>query len=139
MAKISEIRGTDTIDLFAEIIEPVANIATDPAMADVFKVEAVDEDADTRELAKQRLIKHVPKLIKTHKNDVVAILAAINSTPVDEYEKSLNVATLLRDVYDVVTDEELVGFFTSLTPSVTNDEQTSGDTSTTGDQQLTLA
>lgn len=137
--RISDIKGEAVIDLIADIIEPVANIATDPKMQEIMKTEQVPEGTDVRALAVDRLKRNVPKLIKSHKADVIAILATLEGVPVDIYTERLNLATLIRDVTEVFNDPELVGFFTSQAVSETVDDTASESTSTTTDQALALA
>jgi hypothetical protein len=136
--KISDIRGEAVIDLLADIIDPIANIASDPKMTALFKVEVVDEDADKRTLALDRIRRHVPTILKSHKADVIAILAAINSKAPEEYAEGLTIMSLTRDLLSVINDPELVGFFTSAAASAT-EGATSGSTSTITGSPLALA
>ena len=137
--RISEIKGEAVIDLIADIIEPVANIATDPRIQEIIKHETVPEGTDIRALAVERLKANVPTLIKTHKADVIAILAAIEGVDAAEYKKNLNLATFIKDVTEVFADPDLIGFFTSAVPSEMTESTDSESTSTTTDTQLTLA
>lgn len=72
----SDIRGTDALDLLVDIIDPASNIMSD----DDFK-KMVRSGAPRLEIAKT--------LIKSHKQDVLAILAAADHTPVKKYNPSL--------------------------------------------------
>ena len=138
MARISEIKGEAAIDLIADIIEPVTNIATDPVIQDIIRTETVPEGADVRALAIERLKRNVPKLIKSHKADVIAVLAALEGVGVDTYKEQLTLATLIRDVTEAFSDPELASFFTSQVQSAKSEEPASTDISTTGDQPLEL-
>lgn len=137
--RISEIKGDAVLDLIADIIEPVTNIATDPAIQNIIKRETVPEGTDVRALAVERLKANVPTLIKTHKADVIAILAAIEGVDAKTYKKNLNLASFIRDITDVFNDPELVGFFTSQVDSAATEDTDSTSTSTTTDQPLALA
>ena len=139
MARISEVKGEAVIDIIADIIEPVANIATDPKMQDIIRKENVAEGTDVRALAIERLKRNVPKLIKNHKQDVIAILAALEGADPKAYAKELTLAVLIRDVTEVFGDPELVGFFTSQAVLAANEDTDSESTSTTSNPALALA
>ena len=111
--KLSDIKGDRVIDVIADIIDPIANIAADKEAAELFARKKLPEGADARAFAIQRLRKSVPPLLKTHKGDVVAILAAIEGTPVEEYSENLNLFKLMKDATDLLTDEAFIGLFTS--------------------------
>lgn len=95
--KISEVKGEAALDLLADLIEPAAEILSDPKV---------------RELAgvgnKIAIVKH---LIKEHKRSVIEILAITDGVPVDEYE--VNVFTIPIKLLQLFNDPELVSFFTS--------------------------
>ena len=137
--RISEVKGEAVIDIIADIIEPVANIATDPKMQDIIRKENVAEGTDVRALAIERLKRNVPKLIKNHKSDVIAILAALEGVDPEAYAKELTLAVLIRDVTEVFGDPELVGFFTSQVASGASEDTASESTSTTIESPLALA
>ena len=120
--KLSDIRGEDTLDVLADLIVPTSNIAMDKRMSKLFEKSPVPEGKTSEEAAAERLRDFVPAIIKSHKSDVIAILAAISMRDRAEYESRLNMANLLADLADLINDEEFVGFFTS---AVT--EQTSTD------------
>ena len=138
MAKLSEIRGEAVIDVLADIIEPIVNIASDEAINEIFKREEVPEGTDKKAYAAERLKKHVPKLIKSHRSDVIAILAALQGEDAKEYGKNLTIMRLMTDATDVLADDEFVDFFTSQVSRVTSDTA-SESTSTTTDTPLALA
>lgn len=110
--KLSDIKGDRVIDVVADLIEPVANIATDKTVT-LFKREKPPEGMTAREFAVQKIRKGAPVLLKEHKADVVAILAAIKGVSPDEYAEGLNMATLLRDCIELMTDGEFLSLFTS--------------------------
>jgi hypothetical protein len=111
--KISDIRGEAVVDVVADLIAPVTNIMTDPALRELFGPRVVADGEDANKVALDRLTAGVPDIIKGHKKDVVAILAAVNGEDADTYAERLSVYTLVQDVSEVLTDEELVNFFAS--------------------------
>lgn len=103
--KLSELKGQDAIDAIADVIEPLSAIATDKRLRADFKKVA---DSDDRVAA---LGKVLPKAIKTHKTDVIKVLASVNRKTVKEYEAEATVPRIMADAFDVLTDEELFAFF----------------------------
>lgn len=101
--KLSDIKGEAVFDVVADIMEPIANIAADPEAVKAFKPDAgTDVPARVKAVASY--------LIKEHRTDTVAILAALNQVSAEEYLKNVTMAKLIADVLDVITDEELVSF-----------------------------
>lgn len=110
--KLSDIKGDRVIDVVADLIEPVSNIALDESVT-LFKREKPPEGMTAKDFAIQKLRSGAPVLLKSHKADVVAILAAIKGVSVEEYTAGLNMATLLQDFVELLTDSEFLDLFTS--------------------------
>lgn len=111
--KLSDIKGADVFDVIADCIVPVTNIAADEKAMALFKKQVVPEGTDVRAVAIKRLAAGVPPLMRDHKDDLVAILAAVNLTPVDEYAKELTLGKLITDLADLIGDPMFADFFTS--------------------------
>lgn len=110
--KLSEVKGERTLDVVAEIIEPIANIAEDPEAAKLFQREKIPQGVSAKKILMDRIKKSVPALIKGHKNDLVTILAAIEGVSPDEYRDSLNLVKLGNDVLGLMLDSAFVELFT---------------------------
>ena len=87
---LKDIRGKDALDLLEVILDPVQNIFGDPEIAAVFR------DSTKSKLEQARAV------LNTHKDDVIAVLAAVEGVPVDEYQDNLlqmigKLMTLLND------------------------------------------
>lgn len=95
--KLSEIRGEAALDLLADIIEPAAEIMSDP------KIKILYEKKDRAALIKA--------VIKDHKRSIIEILAAIDGVPAKDYEVSI--FTLPIKVLELFNDPEMLNFFTS--------------------------
>lgn len=106
---MSDIKGDKTLDVIAELIEPVSNIATDDKLLSMLKDAKGSDEADV----KAKLAKLAPIAIRSHKSDVIAILAAIKCVNVEEYVDGLNLATLIGDLVELLNDEEFASFFIS--------------------------
>lgn len=79
------------LDTFADILLPLSNIMSDAKIAEVYK----DKESGG-------VIAAVRAAIKTHKEDVIEILATLDGIPVDVYEVSvmslpIKVIALLND------------------------------------------
>lgn len=111
--KLSDIKGADVFDVIADCIVPITNIAADEKAMALFKKQVVPEGTDVRAVAIKRLAAGVPPLMRDHKDDLVAILAAVNLTQVDEYAKELTLGKLITDLADLIGDPMFADFFTS--------------------------
>ena len=111
--KLSDVRGERTLDVIAEIIEPIANIAEDNIASDIFKRKKLPEGMTAKQFALQRIKNSIPALIRNHKNDIVTVLSTIEGISQEEYSESLNLAKLTKDILDLLTDDEFMAFFTS--------------------------
>ena len=111
--KLSEVKGDRTLDVIADVIDPIANIAQDKDVVAMFKREAVPEGMEAREFFAARMRAGMPALLKGHKSDIIAILAAIEGVAPEQYAASLNLAKLFTDVTELLTDEAFVNFLSS--------------------------
>lgn len=110
--RLSGINGERTLDVIAELIDPICNIALDEEIT-LFKKRELPEGMNPEEFAVNRIREQVPLLLKKHKNDTVLILSIIKGVSKDEYLKKLNLATLIFDITDLLTDEDMMNLFTS--------------------------
>ena len=101
--KLSEIKGEKALDVIEAIAGPVASIVTDKQMKGMLDGKDVAKRAD----------KVACFILKNHRADAVKILAALSLKEPDEYLSSVTLPKLLGDVYEVLTDEELLAFLPS--------------------------
>lgn len=111
--KLSDVKGDRVLDVIADIINPIANIARDKEVDEMFKRKVVPEGMDAREFFAERMCKGIPALLKGHKQDVIAILAAIEGVTPEEYTATLNLAKLFTDAMELMTDEAFISFLSS--------------------------
>lgn len=102
MKKLLEYENEEALDLLADIIEPAAEIFSDKRIEEAWK-----EDKRT---------KAVSIAIKNHKKSTLAILAALEGVPVEEYK--CNILTLPSTVLALLSDAELMNFFKSQVQSM---------------------
>lgn len=99
--RLSDYKGEEALDVLADIIEPLANIITDEEIQKMAKQE------NTPVLAM------VKPAIKNHKKDLIAILARLENQPVEEYEKTMSLFTLPKQVLELLNDPEVQSLFQS--------------------------
>ena len=87
----------EELDLFADLIEPVAEILADPEIRDNWKPG-------------EKPVKLIRMAIKNHKREIIEILARIDDVPVDEYHVSA--LTLPVKVMRLVNNPEVQELFT---------------------------
>nr|DAL79851.1 MAG TPA: hypothetical protein [Caudoviricetes sp.] len=111
--KLSDIKGDRVLDVIADIIDPIANMMQDKDVAAMFKREAVPEGMDARDFFAKRMCKGLPILLKSHKADIIAIMAAIEGVTPEQYAASLDFPKLFTDVMELVTDDAFLNFLSS--------------------------
>lgn len=105
--KLAEIKGERALDVIAEIMEPIGNIATDKNSANVI---AQLRNKETRfEVLKGNL----PSLIKNHKKDLITILALLDNVSYKEYKEKMSLFSLAKDLFSLVDDDVFDELFTS--------------------------
>lgn len=111
--KLSDIQGERVFDVIADIVDPIANIAQDECAASLFKRERLPEGMTAKGFMTQRVRDALPALLKGHKSDIIAILAAIEGVSAESYKGTLNLVKLMRDATELLTDEAFGVLFTS--------------------------
>lgn len=125
--KLSEIRGEKAIEVIADLIDPLAGIATDPKCANLFKGD-MKKGETPRQAGIRNLRAKIPYLLKAHSAEVISILSTLNGVP----GESLNVFSITKGIIDMLSDKELMELFTSAAPNVEEPPRT--DTSTKSDE-----
>jgi transposase len=95
--KLSEFKGEKVFDVMGELIEPITLMLADKEISTTFK--------DKPKLALAQYI------IKAHKAEAIRILAALSDKSVDEYLADVNIISLVKDIVEMLNDEELISFF----------------------------
>lgn len=125
--KLSDVKGDRTLEVIADIIDPIANIAEDKDAAKLFKREKLPEGMTTKKFLLRRIRGSLPALLKNHKADIIAILSTIEGTPPEEYSAALDLTKLTKDIVDLLTDDAFTQLFISAQsgePSVSAQENT---------------
>lgn len=111
--RLSDIKGDRTLEVIAEIIDPIANIAEDEEASSMFKREKLPDGMTAKKFLMKRVRKSLPVLLKGHKADIIAILSAIEGVSQEEYAGALNLVKLVKDCTDLLTDEAFMQLFIS--------------------------
>lgn len=111
--RLSDIKGDRTLEVIADIIDPIANIAEDKEASAMFKREKLPDGMTEKKFLMNRARKSLPVLLKGHKADIIAILSSIEGVSADEYSGSLNLVKLIKDCNDLLTDEVFMELFIS--------------------------
>jgi hypothetical protein len=111
--KLSDIKGDRTLEVIAEIIDPIANIVEDDTASAMFRREKLPDGVTAKKFLLQRARKSLPVLLKGHKADIISILSSIEGVPPEEYAGALNLVKLLKDCTDLLTDETFSALFIS--------------------------
>lgn len=111
--RLSDIKGDRVFDVIADIIDPIANIASDETASDLFKREKLPEGMTAKAFLLERAKKAVPALLKGHKSDIITVLATIEGISADDYRASLTLAKLMQDTAELLTDEAFGELFIS--------------------------
>ena len=111
--RLSEIKGERTLEVIADLIDPIANIAEDKEASALFRKERPPKGMDAKAFVVSRLRKGLPKLLKEHKSDIVAILATLEGVSKEEYAASLTLQRLMKDCTELLTDEAFASLFIS--------------------------
>ena len=106
MKKLSDFKGEDAIEIFAEIVEPISLIVADP------EVQKLRDETKGKD-KKVPVGRYVSIALKNHKREVIQILATLNEMPIDEFESKLNGANLPILLVSLINDPEIMSLFTS--------------------------
>lgn len=111
--KLSDIKGDRVFDVIADIIDPIANMVQDKDVAAMFERKAVPDGMKARDFFAERMRKGLPVLLKGHKADIIAIMAAIEGVTPEQYAESLDFPKLFTDVMELATDDAFLDFLSS--------------------------
>ena len=108
--RLSEIKGERVFDVIADITEPICNIVADESAARIFARGDKPDGMDATAFTISKIRESIPSLVRTHKDDLIAILSTIEGVSADEYRENVTMPTLIKSIYDVLTDEDLISF-----------------------------
>lgn len=115
--KLSDIRGERVLDVIADIASPAISIASDKEAMKFFAAQPPETGQTPQEALAERMKVAAPALMKGHKDDFIAILAALDGVTVEEYVDGMTLGSVLVDVFELLTDEAFEDFLSSQEPT----------------------
>lgn len=106
--KLGELKGERAIEVIADLIAPIANIAEDQKNLRLFMPEKKEGESD-RDASMRDFKEKIPALLRSHKADVLAILAAVN----DIDPKNLSLLDIIKGLVELVDDQDFLSLFLS--------------------------
>jgi len=106
--KLSELKGERAVEVIADLIAPIANIAEDQKNLQLFRAEK-REGETAREAGIRDFKEKIPNLLKTHKQDVLAILCAVNGANPED----LSLIDIFKGAIELVNDQDFMSLFLS--------------------------
>ena len=110
--RLSDIKGDRVFDVVADIIAPIANIASDKEAMKLFERLNCPKGVTPTQFMLSRIKNGMPTLIRKHKNDLKSILAALEGVSVKEYCENLTMGKFTADIVELFTDESFAELFT---------------------------
>ena len=107
--KLSELKGERAVEVIADLIAPITNIARDADNLKLFHNKL--QDGETVRDAGIRLFQErIPVLVKTHKTDILDIISAVNGCDGAE----MSILDIVNSLVDLSNDKEFMSFFLSV-------------------------
>jgi hypothetical protein len=122
--KLSELTAEQGLEAIANSLEHIGNIADDDDALSLCR-ELAPREGDKYIKIFARGAKTAPRLLKTHKDDVIGILAAFELQTVEEYKKTHKLMDVIKGMVDLINEPEVRQLFFSAPTSAA--EEPSGD------------
>lgn len=106
--KLSEIKGEKAIEVIAELIDPVAEIASDENLKALFNIRPETGESPT-DAAMRVLKKSTPELLKNHKKEVIKMLAVLEGKDPDK----MSLSEIVKGLLEMASDHAFVQLFSS--------------------------
>lgn len=110
--KIGDIKGEKALDVLADLIMPISMIAQDKELV--------------RQIRSGDKINGIKTVLKSHKAEIIEVLAILDGVTVKEYE--VNLLTLPVKLMELFNDAELLKLFPSAAVSENGDGSLSAST-----------
>lgn len=117
--KLSELTAEQGLEAIANSLEHIGNIADDDDALSLCQ-KLVPQEGEKYIKVFARGAKTAPKLLKTHKDDVIGILAAFELQTVEEYKKKHKLMDVIKGMVDLVKEPEVRQLFFSVPTDATD-------------------
>ena len=111
--KLSDIKGERSLDVIADLLDPIYSIASDKEAAKLFEKQKLPKGVSKHDFGAKWLKECTTKILKAHKKECIDILSIIEGVTAEEYTENLNLVKLLTDVMDLISDEVFTSLFFS--------------------------
>jgi hypothetical protein len=98
MRKLADVKDGEALDLWADLLDPIVEISSDPAFKEMTK-----DGKHTR-------LEIVQFAIRNHKDAIMKALAVLEGVPVEEYH--CDGLTLPVTLLELINDPEVIKLFT---------------------------
>lgn len=122
--RLSDLTAEQGLEAIANSLEYIGNIVDDDVALELCQ-KLVPQEGEKYIKVFARGAKTAPKLLKTHKDDVIGILAAFELQNVEEYKKKHKLMDVIKGVVDLVNEPEVRQLFFSAPADAA--EEPSGD------------
>ena len=122
--KLSELKGERAVEVIADLIPPITNIAADAENLKLTNNKR-KEGESTRDAGIRLFKERIPVLLKTHKADIVEILNVLNDGKAEE----MSVIAIINSLAELGNDQEFMSLFISAvrTEAPTSPTESSAD------------
>lgn len=111
--RLSDIRGERALEVVAELIDPISNIAEDETAKELFAKKAVPDGMTAKKFVLGRVRAGLPSLIRGHKKDIMHILATLSGQTDAEYAETLTMEKLFVECIELFGDPAFTMLFSS--------------------------
>ena len=106
--KLGELKGERAIEVIADLIAPITNIAEDQQNLKLFRAEKKEGETD-HEMGVRDFKEKIPNLLKTHKKDVLQILCTLT----DSKPEDMSMIDIMRGTIEIANDQDFISLFLS--------------------------
>lgn len=117
--RLSDLTAEQGLEAIANSLEHIGNIADDDEALKLCR-ELAPREGDKYIKIFARGAKTAPRLLKTHKDDVIGILAAFELQTVEEYKKKHKLMDVIKGMVDLVNEPEVRQLFFSVPTGATD-------------------
>ncbi len=122
--RLSDLTAEQGLEAITNSLEYIGNIVDDDVALELCQ-KLVPQEGEKCIKVFARGAKTAPKLLKTHKDDVIGILAAFELQSIEEYKKKHKLVDIIKGVIDLINEPEVRQLFLSASTDAT--EEHSGD------------
>lgn len=108
--RLSELTAEQGLEAIANSLEHIGNIADDDDALSLCQ-KLVPQEGEKYIKVFARGAKTAPRLLKTHKDDVIGILAAFELQSVEEYKKKHKLMDVIKGMVDLINEPEVRQLF----------------------------